>query len=158
MPADIRIASKEGKLMLELESEDRTTIADIIRNHGPGSLRREDGVMKLSPNFVIKAGNYSWIPAHPPDEEGKTFGSGFAVSSQEQQSAIPLAYQPVVEFAKQQIDKHTEGRAFSKAGYTWARLLLSERGIQVRTNEINLEDGQGAEPQRFLWTVETKDN
>ena len=77
---------------------------------------------------------------------------------QQQQSAIPLAYQPVVDFAKQQMDKHTEGRAFSKAGYTWARLLLNERGIQVRTNEINLEDGQGSEPERFQWTVETKDN
>ena len=77
---------------------------------------------------------------------------------QQQQWGVPLAFQPVIEFAKQQMDKHTEGRAFSKAGYTWARLLLSERGIQVRTKELNLDGGQGSEPEGFHWTVETKDN
>ena len=43
-----------------------TTIADIIRNLGPGSLRREDGVTKLSPSLAIQAGKYSWIPAQVP--------------------------------------------------------------------------------------------
>ena len=77
MPADIVIAYKEGQM--ELESEDGTTIADIIRIRGPGCLlRREDGVMKLSPSIVIKAGNYSWIPAQQPEQENgeKNFGFG----------------------------------------------------------------------------------
>ena len=65
MPTDIFIATKEGQTMA-LESEDGTTIADIIRNLGPGSLRREDGATKLSPSLVIQAGKYSWIPAQVP--------------------------------------------------------------------------------------------
>ena len=82
MPADIFIVIKEGQPVVELESEDNTTIADLIRNHGPGSLRREDGVMKYSENFVIKPGNYSWIPAQHPWQDGKKcfrFGCWFVV-------------------------------------------------------------------------------
>lgn len=56
MPAD----------MLLLESKDLTTIADSVHIHGPEYLQREDGVMKLRPNFVIEAGNYSWIPCEVP--------------------------------------------------------------------------------------------
>ena len=74
MPADIKIALKEDTLLLE--SKDLTTIADIIRIHGPGSLRREDGVMKLRPNFVIEAGNYSWIPAQRSVGKKKSFRFG----------------------------------------------------------------------------------
>ena len=77
---------------------------------------------------------------------------------QQQLLSVPPVLEPVIEFVKKQMDKHTEERAFSKAGYTWARLLLNERGIRVRTNEVNVQDGeQGAEIEAFDWTLETND-
>ena len=71
---------------------------------------------------------------------------------------VPPVYQPALEFAKKQMEEHTEKKSFSTAGYTFARLLLSERGIQVRTHNVNIEHGKGPEPPSFDWTVTTKDN
>lgn len=71
----------------------------------------------------------------------------------QQQEQVPLAYQPALEFAKKQMEEHTEKKSFSTAGYTFARLLLSERGILVRTKPVNLENGDGPEPPSFDWTV-----
>ena len=56
---------------MELESEDGTTIADIIRNCGLVYLERKDGVMKLKPNIGIQAGKYSLIPAQQQERLGE---------------------------------------------------------------------------------------
>ena len=77
--------------------------------------------------------------------------------SGQQQEQVPLAYQPALEFAKKQMEEHTEKKSFSTAGYTFARLLLSERGVFVRTKAVNLENGDGPEPPSFDWTVITND-
>ena len=80
------------------------------------------------------------------------------VQQLQQQEQVPLAYQPAMEFVKKQMEEHTERRSFSKAGYSFARSLLGERGIYVRANTVNIEHGEGPELPPFSWTVTTQGN
>jgi hypothetical protein len=92
------------------------------------------------------------------DFESLVDGGKYTLGPPLQQQQVPLPYQPVIEFVKKQMEEHTETKAFSKAGYTFARLLLNDRGIQVRTAAVNLEQGQCVDPPVFDWTIETKDD
>lgn len=64
----------------------------------------------------------------------------------------------MLEFAKQQLENKTEEKSMSKAGYSFARLLLNGIGIQVRVDSVNTEDGSSSEPTAYVWMVNTKDD
>lgn len=85
-------------------------------------------------------------------------GQPYVFKTFQQQHSVE-EYQPVLEFAKKQMDAQTEDKkSMSKAGYTFARQLLNGMGIRIRTDSVNCEEGSSANPIPYDWTVETKHN
>eukprot|EP00978_Attheya_sp_CCMP212_P006194 scaffold13993_cov51-Attheya_sp.AAC.7 len=74
-------------------------------------------------------------------------------------STVPEELQPVVDFARQQLEAKTDHRAMSVASYDFARLLLNGVSLSIEIDAPNQEKGSTEDSLTpYSWTVETKDN
>jgi hypothetical protein len=67
-------------------------------------------------------------------------------------------YKPALEYAKQQLEAKTEEVHMSTASNKFANLLLSNMGINISVDELNIECGSIGDPLPYSWTVETTSN
>ena len=63
--SDITITDAHGAVKETLNSEDRTTVGDLLEMIGAGVLRK-DGVLKASKSYVLEPGTCTW---HPRDDD-----------------------------------------------------------------------------------------
>lgn len=73
-------------------------------------------------------------------------------------NTVTEAYQPVLDFAKQQLEAKTERKSMSTAPYDFALQLLASMDIKVVVDDPNTERGSIEDPTPYSWTFETKEN
>ena len=57
---DIEVTRYDGKVLFRLQSQDCTSVGDLIAMIGNGILRTEDGVLKANKALVLEPGTYIW--------------------------------------------------------------------------------------------------